>query len=53
MFLLDFSGNTFRVTNTNLKYGDRVRAIKGFFIGIDFDILRYIYTNLEFDSRFV
>jgi len=40
MFLLDFSGSTFRVENANLKRGDRVRVIKGSFAGIEGELIR-------------
>jgi transcription antitermination factor NusG len=40
MFLLDFSEDTLRITNTNLKRGDRVRVIKGPFSGIEGELIR-------------
>jgi transcription antitermination factor NusG len=40
MFLLDFSENTLRIANENLKRGDRVRVIKGDFAGIEGELVR-------------
>jgi transcription antitermination factor NusG len=40
MFLLDFSEDTFRITNTHLKQGNRVRVIKGPFTGIEGELIR-------------
>jgi transcription antitermination factor NusG len=39
MFLLDFSG-TIIIPNTSLKRGDRVRVIKGDFLGIEGELVR-------------
>ena len=40
MFLLDFSESAVQVENANLKRGDRVRVIKGDFIGIEGELIR-------------
>ncbi|MDR2383080.1 MAG: UpxY family transcription antiterminator [Prevotellaceae bacterium] len=41
MFLLDFSeSSVMRISNTNLKRGDRVRVIKGDFAGIEGELIR-------------
>jgi transcription antitermination factor NusG len=41
MFLLDFSeSSVIRIPNTNLKRGDRVRVIKGDFVGIEGELIR-------------
>jgi transcription antitermination factor NusG len=40
IFLLDFSANTLRIANENLKRGDRVRVIKGDFTGIEGELVR-------------
>jgi transcription antitermination factor NusG len=40
MFLLDFSESVMRISNTNLKRGDRVRVIKGDFAGIEGELVR-------------
>jgi len=40
MFLLDFSESTFRIENTNLKRGDRVRVVKGSFAGVEGELIR-------------
>jgi transcription antitermination factor NusG len=40
MFLLDFSETTMRISNANLKRGDRVRIIKGDFAGIEGELIR-------------
>jgi transcription antitermination factor NusG len=40
MFLLDFSESVIKISNTNLKRGDRVRVIKGSFAGIEGELLR-------------
>jgi transcription antitermination factor NusG len=40
MFLLDFSDSVIRISNTNLRKGDRVRVIKGDFIGIEGELIR-------------
>lgn len=40
MFLLDFSDSVIRISNNNLKRGDRVRVIKGDFTGIEGELIR-------------
>jgi transcription antitermination factor NusG len=40
MFLLDFSESVVWIKNTNLKRGDRVRVIKGDFVGIEGELIR-------------
>jgi transcription antitermination factor NusG len=41
MFLLDFSeSSVIRISNTNLKRGNRVRVIKGDFVGIEGELIR-------------
>ncbi|MDR1583819.1 MAG: UpxY family transcription antiterminator [Prevotellaceae bacterium] len=40
MFLLDFSESVIRISNTNLRRGDRVRVIKGDFVGIEGELIR-------------
>jgi transcription antitermination factor NusG len=40
MFLLNFSENTVKVANTNLKHGDKVRVIQGEFTGIEGELIR-------------
>ncbi|GHT88660.1 hypothetical protein FACS189474_4290 [Bacteroidia bacterium] len=39
MFLLNFSDKTFRIGNVNLKKGDRVRVVKGPFMGIERELI--------------
>jgi transcription antitermination factor NusG len=40
MFLLDFSESTFRMENSSLRRGDKVRVIKGPFSGIEGELVR-------------
>jgi transcription antitermination factor NusG len=41
MFLLDFSeSSVLRIPNTNLRHGDRVRVIKGDFVGVEGELVR-------------
>lgn len=40
MFLLDFSEEAVQVINENLRRGDRVRVIKGDFMGIEGELVR-------------
>jgi transcription antitermination factor NusG len=40
MFMLDFSESVIRISNSNLKRGDRVRVIKGDFMGIEGELVR-------------
>jgi transcription antitermination factor NusG len=40
MFLLDFSESVMLVPNENLKRGDRVRVIKGDFMGVEGELVR-------------
>ncbi|MDR1169685.1 MAG: UpxY family transcription antiterminator [Prevotellaceae bacterium] len=40
MFLLDYSDSIIRIPNYKLKKGDRVRVIKGNFIGIEGELIR-------------
>jgi transcription antitermination factor NusG len=40
MFLLDFSESVIRISNTNLRRGDRVRVVKGDFAGIEGELVR-------------
>jgi transcription antitermination factor NusG len=40
MFLLDFSDSVIKISNTNLRRGDRVRVIKGDFVGIEGELIR-------------
>jgi transcription antitermination factor NusG len=40
MFLLDFSESIIRIPNINLKRGDRVRVIKGDFVGVEGELIR-------------
>jgi len=40
MFLLDLSESAVRVENANLRRGDRVRVIKGDFVGIEGELIR-------------
>jgi transcription antitermination factor NusG len=40
MFLLDFSESVTLISNINLKRGDRVRVIKGDFVGIEGELVR-------------
>jgi transcription antitermination factor NusG len=40
MFLLDFSESIVRISNANLRRGDRVRVIKGEFVGIEGELIR-------------
>jgi transcription antitermination factor NusG len=40
MFLLDFSESVMRISNNNLRRGDRVRVIKGDFAGIEGELVR-------------
>jgi transcription antitermination factor NusG len=40
MFLLDFSESTFRVENSSLRRGDKVRVIKGPFTGVEGELVR-------------
>jgi transcription antitermination factor NusG len=40
MFVFEFSENVIKISNTNLKKGDRVRVIKGDFIGIEGELIR-------------
>jgi transcription antitermination factor NusG len=41
MFLLDFSNVTFRVENSSLRRGDKVRVVKGEFAGIEGELIRF------------
>jgi transcription antitermination factor NusG len=41
MFLLDFSESVMLVPNENLKRGDRVRVIKGDFMGVEGELVRF------------
>ncbi|MDR1594703.1 MAG: UpxY family transcription antiterminator [Prevotellaceae bacterium] len=41
MFLLDFSDSIMRISNLNLRRGDRVRVIKGDFTGIEGELIRF------------
>jgi transcription antitermination factor NusG len=40
MFVLDFSDNILKISNSDLKKGDRVRVIKGDFKGIEGELIR-------------
>jgi transcription antitermination factor NusG len=40
MFILDFSEEAIRIENKDLKRGDRVRVIKGDFVGIEGELIR-------------
>jgi len=40
MFILDFSDEAIRIENKDLKRGDRVRVIKGDFVGIEGELIR-------------
>jgi transcription antitermination factor NusG len=40
MFLLNFSESVLKISNTNLRKGDRVRVIKGDFAGIEGELIR-------------
>jgi transcription antitermination factor NusG len=40
MFLLDFSDSVIKIPNANLRKGDRVRVIKGDFIGVEGELIR-------------
>jgi transcription antitermination factor NusG len=40
MFVFDFSENIIKISNTDLKKGDRVRVIKGDFTGIEGELIR-------------
>jgi transcription antitermination factor NusG len=40
MFLLDFSDSVIRISNANLRKGDRVRVIKGDFLGVEGELIR-------------
>ncbi|MDR2027220.1 MAG: UpxY family transcription antiterminator [Prevotellaceae bacterium] len=41
MFVLNFSEDVIKISNTNLKKGDRVRVIKGDFAGIEGELIRF------------
>jgi transcription antitermination factor NusG len=41
MFLLDYSNDTFRVENSSLRRGDKVRVVKGEFAGIEGELIRF------------
>jgi transcription antitermination factor NusG len=41
MFMLDFSESVVKISNTNLKRGDKVRVIKGDFVGIEGELIRF------------
>ncbi|MDR2287306.1 MAG: UpxY family transcription antiterminator [Prevotellaceae bacterium] len=41
MFLLDFSESVMLIPNENLKRGDRVRVIKGDFMGVEGELVRF------------
>ncbi|GHT05392.1 transcriptional regulator [Bacteroidia bacterium] len=40
MFLLNLSDKTFKIGNANLKKGDRVRVVRGPFMGIEGELVR-------------
>ncbi|GHT38702.1 transcriptional regulator [Bacteroidia bacterium] len=40
MFLFTFSDKTFKIGNANLKKGDRVRVVRGPFMGIEGELVR-------------
>jgi transcription antitermination factor NusG len=40
MFMVNYSDSIMRIPNTKLKKGDRVRVIKGDFIGIEGELIR-------------
>jgi transcription antitermination factor NusG len=41
MFLLDFSESIIRIPNSSQKRGDRVRGIKGDFLGVEGELIRF------------
>jgi transcription antitermination factor NusG len=40
MFLLNYSGATFRIDNPDMKHGEKVRVLKGEFAGIEGELIR-------------